>query len=70
MRAHTSERELNATGFFKNAYNFWLVAQLLVSRKESLVVAMRMEGTCEDRLGLLRGLVGDEEDSKEGEEER
>jgi hypothetical protein len=47
-------------GFYKNAYNFWLVAQLLVRKEESLDIIMKMEGLCDDKLEQLNVLLWDE----------
>lgn len=47
-------------GFYKNGYNFWLVSQLLIAKKESVDVVMRMEVKCEDKLEKLNVLLMDE----------
>lgn len=47
-------------GFYKNGYNFWLVSQLLITKKESVNVVMRMEVKCEDKLEKLKVLLMDE----------
>lgn len=47
-------------GFYKNGYNFWLVAQLLITKKDSLDVTMRMEVKCEDKLDKLKVLLQDD----------
>lgn len=47
-------------GFYKNGYNFWLVSQLLITKKESVDVVMRMEVKCEDKLEKLKVLLMDE----------
>lgn len=47
-------------GFYKNGYNFWLVSQLLITKKESVDVVMQMEVNCEDKLEKLKVLLMDE----------
>lgn len=47
-------------GFYKNGYNFWLVAQLLVRKEESLDIIMTIEGLCDDKLEQLNVLLRDE----------
>ena len=47
-------------GFYKNGYNFWLVSQLLITKKESVDVVMRMEVKCKDKLEKLKVLLMDE----------
>lgn len=49
-------------GFYKNGYNFWLVSHLLITKKESVDVVMRMEVNCEDKLKRLNVLLQDESD--------
>lgn len=47
-------------GFYKNGYNFWLVSQLLITKKASVDVVMQMEVKCEDKLEKLNVLLMDE----------
>jgi hypothetical protein len=49
-------------GFYKNGYNFWLVSQLLITKKKSVDVVMQMEVKCEDKLEKLKVLLQDESD--------
>lgn len=56
-----SSREWASMGFFKNGYNFWLVSQLLITKKKSVDVVMQMEVNCEDKLQKLKVLL-DEND--------
>lgn len=49
-------------GFYRNGYNFWLVARLLINQKESVDVVMQMEVKCEDKLQKLSVLLQDEND--------
>src|SRR5258706_10665248 len=46
-------------GFYRNAYNYWLVAQLLVSNRANMEVAMGMAVCCEDTLKQLKTLLKD-----------
>ncbi|KAF9887952.1 hypothetical protein FE257_009474 [Aspergillus nanangensis] len=62
LRQTVSSNEWIAMGFYKNGYNFWLVAHLLITRKESVDVVMRMEVNCEDKLQKLCVLLQDEAD--------
>ncbi|RAK96855.1 Zn(II)2Cys6 transcription factor [Aspergillus ibericus CBS 121593] len=62
LRNTVSRSEWASMGFFKNGYNFWLVSQLLITKKESLDVVMRMEVKCEDKLEKLKVLLMDEND--------
>ncbi|GLA93318.1 hypothetical protein AtubIFM57143_010668 [Aspergillus tubingensis] len=56
-----SSGEWASMGFFKNGYNFWLVSQLLITKKKSVDVVMQMEVNCEDKLQKLKVLL-DEND--------
>ena len=47
-------------GFYKNGYNFWLVSQLMVTKKDSMDVVMSMEVKCEDKLEKLKVLLQDD----------
>lgn len=47
-------------GFYKNGYKFWLVSQLLITKKESLDVVMQTEVKCEDKLEKLKVLLMDD----------
>ena len=47
-------------GFYKNGYKFWLVSQLLVTKKESVDVVMQTGVKCEDKLEKLKVLLMDE----------
>lgn len=47
----------NTFGFFNNAYNYWLITQLLINNKSSASTLMGMEINCEDALARLRGLL-------------
>ena len=62
LRNTVSRSEWASMGFFKNGYNFWLVSQLLITKKESLDVVMQMEVKCEDKLEKLKVLLLDEND--------
>lgn len=60
LRANTSSQEWAAMGFWKNGYNYWLVTQLLISKKDKLDVVMKME-IAEDKLEKLKLLLQDED---------
>ncbi|KKK27158.1 hypothetical protein ARAM_003613 [Aspergillus rambellii] len=62
LRSTVSSHEWASMGFFKNGYNFWLVSQLLITKKESVDVVMKMEVRCEDKLEKLKVLLKDEND--------
>ncbi|KGO75953.1 Zinc finger, C2H2 [Penicillium italicum] len=49
-------------GFYKNGYNFWLVSQLLITRKDAVDVVMQMEVHCEDKLKKLNVLLLDDQE--------
>ncbi|RDW92378.1 hypothetical protein BP5796_01772 [Coleophoma crateriformis] len=57
LRNRTPVRIWNTLGFFNNAYNYWLVTQLLINNKSSASVLMGMEVNCEDALARLRALL-------------
>lgn len=59
LRSRVPSQEWAAKGFHQMAHNFWLVAQLLISKKDSVDVAMRMEAKCEDKLAKLKVLLQD-----------
>uniref|UniRef100_A0A093XNL6 Transcription factor domain-containing protein n=1 Tax=Talaromyces marneffei PM1 TaxID=1077442 RepID=A0A093XNL6_TALMA len=54
--------EWAAMGFMKTAYNFWQVANLLITKKHSVDVIMQMEVKCEDKLEKLKVLLQDDND--------
>jgi hypothetical protein len=60
LRSRTPSHEWASMGFFKNGYNFWLVAQLLITKKHSVDVTMQMEVKCEDKLEKLKVLLQDD----------
>ncbi|OXV07421.1 hypothetical protein Egran_04814 [Elaphomyces granulatus] len=62
LRTQVPSHEWASMGFFKNGYDFWLVAQLLITKKESVDVIMRMEVKCEDKLEKLKVLLQDDVD--------
>lgn len=62
LRNTVSSHEWASMGFYKNGYNFWLVSQLLITKKESVDVVMQMEVKCEDKLEKLKVLLRDESD--------
>ncbi|KAH8705616.1 putative C2H2 finger domain protein [Talaromyces proteolyticus] len=62
LRTQIPAHEWASMGFFKNAYSFWLVAQLLITKKHSVDVIMQMEVKCEDKLDKLKVLLQDEND--------
>lgn len=48
-----------STGFFKSSYNYWLVAQLLLSKKESIDVLKNIDVKCDDKLRHLKVLLSE-----------
>lgn len=62
LRNQVSSDEWSAMGFYKNGYNFWLVSQLLITKKDAVDVIMQMEVNCEDKLQRLAVLLKDEKD--------
>ncbi|KAL4898719.1 hypothetical protein BDV59DRAFT_197597 [Aspergillus ambiguus] len=62
LRMTVSNNEWISMGFYKNGYNFWLVSHLLITKKQSVDVVMRMEVNCEDKLKRLNVLLQDEAD--------
>jgi hypothetical protein len=60
IRTQVSPEKWAATGFYKNSYNYWLVAHLLVTKMQGLNVTMNMEVKCEDKLEQLKVLLQDE----------
>jgi hypothetical protein len=61
MRAKINDDEWAAMGFWKNGYNYWAVAQLLMSKKDKVDSVMRMDFG-EDKLEKLKLLVQDDSD--------
>lgn len=60
LHSQVSENQWASMGFYKNGYNFWLVSQLLITKKASVDVVMQMEVNCEDKLEKLNVLLMDE----------
>ncbi|KAJ5632755.1 hypothetical protein N7490_009094 [Penicillium lividum] len=61
LRTQVSNDEWTSMGFLKNGYNFWLVSQLLVTKKDAVDVLMRMEVNCDDKLEKLKVLLQDDQ---------
>lgn len=61
MRSKINEQEWNSLGFWKNGYNYWSIAHLLLSKKDKVDSVMRMDFG-EDKLEKLKGLLMDESD--------
>lgn len=62
LRSHVSDEKWASMGFYKNGYSFWLVSQLLLTKKDAINVIMQMEVKCEDKLEKLKVLLADEQD--------
>jgi hypothetical protein len=62
LRSRVTNDEWASLGFFKNSYNFWLVSQLLITRKDAVDVVMQMEVHCEDKLEKLKVLLRDDQE--------
>lgn len=62
LRNKVSNDEWASMGFYKNGYNFWLVSQLLITKKDAVDVVMQLEVHCEDKLERLKVLLLDEQD--------
>ncbi|KAJ5298301.1 uncharacterized protein N7443_006421 [Penicillium atrosanguineum] len=60
LRNKVSSDEWASMGFYKNGYNFWLVSQLLITKKDAVDVIMQLEVHCEDKLERLKVLLLDE----------
>lgn len=59
LRSNIEEDDWAKMGFWKNGYNYWLVAQLLMSHKEKVDSVMRMDFGA-DKLEKLRLLLQDD----------
>ncbi|CAG8098647.1 unnamed protein product [Penicillium olsonii] len=62
LRNRVPSEEWAALGFYKNAYHFWLVSQLLITNGNVVDVVMQMEVPCEDKLDQLKVLLDDQGD--------
>ncbi|PWY83419.1 hypothetical protein BO70DRAFT_361536 [Aspergillus heteromorphus CBS 117.55] len=62
LRNSIPRSEWTSMGFFKNGYNFWLVSQLLITKKHGLDVIMQTEVKCEDKVKKLKILLEDDSD--------
>ncbi|KKZ59903.1 hypothetical protein EMCG_05289 [[Emmonsia] crescens] len=62
LRTEIPSDEWEKVGFFKGAYNFWLISQLLISKNASVDILMRMDVNCEDKLSQLKVLLPDDYD--------
>lgn len=62
LRNRVTSDEWASMGFYKNGYNFWLVSQLLITRKDAVDVVMQMEVHCEDKLDQLKVLLLDDQE--------
>ncbi|CAG8932853.1 unnamed protein product [Penicillium salamii] len=61
LRNRIPSEEWAALGFYKNAYHFWLVSQLLITNENVVDVVMQMEVPCEDKLDKLKVLLLDDQ---------
>ena len=58
LQVEIADQEWKMMGFYKNGYNFWLVAQLLVEKeKKSVDIITKMDSLCVDRLERLNLLL-------------
>ncbi|KAJ6151208.1 hypothetical protein N7470_007802 [Penicillium chermesinum] len=62
LRTQVTHDEWASMGFYKNGYNFWLVSQLLITKKDAVEIIMKMEVNCEDKLQRLAVLLQNEKD--------
>ncbi|QSS50895.1 C2H2 finger domain-containing protein [Histoplasma capsulatum var. duboisii H88] len=62
LRTELHGDEWEGVGFFRGAYNFWLVSQLLISKSASVDILMKMDINCEDKLSQLKALIADDFD--------
>lgn len=62
QRDRVSSDEWASMGFYKNGYNFWLVSQLLITKKDAVDVIMQLEVHCEDKLEKLKVLLLDDQE--------
>ncbi|OAX80853.1 hypothetical protein ACJ72_04809 [Emergomyces africanus] len=62
LRTEIPSEEWEKVGFFKGAYNYWLVSQLLISKTASVDILMKMDVNCEDKLRQLKVLLPDDHD--------
>ncbi|KAI2674968.1 transcriptional regulator family: Fungal Specific TF [Penicillium roqueforti] len=62
LRNRITSAEWASMGFYRNGYNFWLVSQLLITRKDAVDVVMQMEVHCEDKLEKLKVLLLDDQE--------
>lgn len=62
IQAQVPSEEWAKLGFYRNGYNFWLVAQLLLNKKKSVDVAMAMKVNCDDKLKQLKVLLQEDGD--------
>ncbi|OQE06463.1 hypothetical protein PENVUL_c018G02310 [Penicillium vulpinum] len=62
LRNQVTSDEWASMGFYKNGYKFWLVSQLLITRKNAVDVVMQMEVHCEDKLEKLKVLLLDDQE--------
>ncbi|QQK44441.1 Fungal transcriptional regulatory protein, N-terminal [Penicillium digitatum] len=62
LRSGVTSDEWASMGFYKNGYSFWLVSQLLITRKDAVDVVMQMEVHCEDKLEKLKVLLLDDQE--------
>ena len=60
-RSKISEQDWAVMGFWKNGYNYWSIAQLMMSKKDSVDSIMRMDFG-EDKLEKLKALLQDDSD--------
>ncbi|KAK2733683.1 hypothetical protein FQN55_003192 [Onygenales sp. PD_40] len=62
LRTELPSHEWETVGFFKGAYNFWLVSQLLISKQTGVDILMKMDVNCDDKLSQLKVLLPDDND--------
>ncbi|PGH13350.1 hypothetical protein AJ80_06344 [Polytolypa hystricis UAMH7299] len=61
LRVEIPAEDWALMGFFKNAYSYWLVSQLLLSNKASVELIKNMDIKCDDKLQQLKVLLPPDE---------
>lgn len=64
LRSQATDKSMKMAGMYRNAFHFWLVCQLMLSKEGAVEVITGMEVNCEDALTKLKVLFQNDVDQE------
>jgi len=64
VQSQSTDRSMKTAGMYRNAFHFWLVCQLILSKEGAVDVLTGMEVNCEDALTKLKVLFQNDHDQE------